>query len=279
MVSFRSLLDDAWRRTESVRWLAVVPFAWSLVQVDAVARVLSHGGVNLGVRFPVPSGLPTLWTFARAPATGITVDGPLGTSGVLPQYVGLAVPVVLGGLLAAGYLGELHAAMTASHGRGFVENVVRYGVRQVLYAGLVALVGLAVVGLASAVPAILLLAFPAFFVLGYLFYATPFLVVTEDRSLGGALDRSYRLAVDGGDHRSFFQRYLGAGALLSIPVTLVATNLGGAGVLLGALVTAPACLAFSAATLAYLDGGGGAGGSGREGDGPAASASGPDAPR
>ena len=269
MASFRSLLRVGWRRSEAVRWLAVVPLCWSLAQVDAVTRTVGFDGYSVGVRFPVPSGLPTLWTFARVPATGIVVDGPLGTGGILPPYVGLAVPVVLGGLLTAGYLGELHAAMTATHRRGFVENVARYGVQQMLYAGLVALVGLAVVELASASSGVVLLAFPAFFVLGYLFYATPFLLVTEERSLVGALERSYGLAVDGGAHVSLFVGYLLWGALVSVPVTLVFTNLGLPGVVLGASVTAPACLAFSAATLAYLDGVDGGGlGNAADTDGP-----------
>lgn len=278
MVSFRSLLDEGWERTESVRWLVVVPFCWSLAQVDAVAAVLGYRGFTVGLRFPVPSGVPTLWTFARVPSSGITVDAPLGAGGVLPPYVGLAVPVVVGGLLTAGYLGGLHAAMTPSRGRGFVEGVAHYGAQQVLYAGVVTLVGLALVGLASAVPASLLFAFPAFFVGGYLFYATPFVVVTEERSLVDAFDRSYRLADGGGDHLSFFLGYVGAGALLSVPATLVAVNLGLLGVVLGALCTAPACLAFSAATLAYLDGNGGAGEGDRQGNAPSAPGSGTDAP-
>ncbi|MFC5972266.1 hypothetical protein ACFPYI_13070 [Halomarina salina] len=255
MVSFQSLAGEGWRRTESVRWLVVVPFVWSFAQFGSVQSVLDYHGFTVGLRLPVPAALPTLWTFARVPSSGITVNPPTGAGGVFPPILGVPVAFVVGGLLTAGFLGELHAAMAAPERRGFVENVVRFAVPQLSYAALVALAGVLVGGLASVFPPAILVAFVGFFVAGYLFWATPFLVVTDDRSLAEAVQRSYRLAMDGGEHASFFFKYLGAGALLSIPVTLFTVNFGFVGLFLGAVVTAPLCLAFSAAALAYLDGG------------------------
>jgi len=255
MTSFREFLADGWRRTAAVRWLLVVPFGWSLVQFDAVRRVLANPGFHLGVAFPTPSPLPTLWAFTSVPTRGVTVETPLVVGGgPLAAAAGIALTVLVGGALAAGFLGALHAALTGADRGGFVVNVVRFGVRQTLYAGVVTLAGLLAVGATALSSPFVVVAVVGGFVAVYLFYATPFLVVTEGRSLAGAFRRSYRLAVGGGDYAAFFLWYLVAGALVSVPVTVLAVNLGVAGIVVGAAACAPACLAFTAATLLFLDG-------------------------
>ncbi|MFD1513582.1 hypothetical protein [Halomarina rubra] len=252
MTSFRALVRDSWSRTESARWLVVVPFVWSFAQFHAVASVLGLQGFSVGVRFPTPAALPTMWTFARAPQPGVVVGTPPSMDAPSLVVANLLFSTLVGGLLTAGFLGALHASTTGRK-EGFGESVTRYGLRQTLFAGCVALAGTAVFAVTALVPPLFLLAFPGSIVAGYLFYATPFLVVTDDLTLGDAFGRSYHLALRGGGYFSFFLGYLGVGALCSIPITLVSVNLGVLGLLAGATLTAPLCLAFAAATLTALD--------------------------
>ncbi|WP_254535796.1 hypothetical protein [Halomarina litorea] len=245
MVAFFDLLSDSWERTRPARGLVVVPFVWSLLQVGQIFRAVGSDRV-LDVAFPFPKAVVGLWSFVNPPAPdGFSVAGPLW---VLP------FALVAEGVLAAGYLGSLE--QTFRTGRyDFVANARRYVVDLLVYAVLVALVGFLVVAAALASGILgLLVGVPLFLLAGYLFYAAPFLVVTEDRSIGSALRRSYRLAVAGGEHLAFFVKYLVVGAVVSVPVSLLAYTAGVGGILLASAVAAPVGFAFSATTLAFLRG-------------------------
>lgn len=92
------------------------------------------------------------------------------------------------------------------------------------------------------------LAIPLSLLLGYLFYATPFLIVLRDDDLLPALRRSYALATEGGPHLRFAADYCGLVVAGSLLATLVVATLGVVGVVLGAVAVAQLSLALAFAT-------------------------------
>jgi hypothetical protein len=92
------------------------------------------------------------------------------------------------------------------------------------------------------------LAIPLSLLLGYLFYATPFLIVLRDDDLLPAPRRSYALATEGGPHLRFAADYCGLVVAGSLPATPVVATLGVVGVVLGAVAVAQLSLALAFAT-------------------------------
>ncbi len=265
MVAFERLVSDAWSRVD--HRLAAVPVLTALLQFDKVERVVGFRGGHFGVTFRFPTPVTDAWTFVGLPNQG----GGVNVTGPLPL---LAALVAVRAALAAGYLGSVHRSLSGRD-LDFVGSIQRYGPSILGYQVLVFAVGLlgvalAVGGLRGAGALVLLLGLPAYVVLGYLFFATPYLVVARDLALGDALARSYRLATSplaqseaqspsraaaaGGDYLDFAWKYLVAVALASLAGTALVVNGGMSGVLAGAVLAAPVGLALDAATMAFLDG-------------------------
>ena len=93
---------------------------------------------------------------------------------------------------------------------------------------------------------------PAFLVLSYLFYATPYLLVVADAPVGEALGRSYEWALAGGPYFAYGVAYLLFVAAVSAAGTVVVVNLGAVGILLGAVASAPVALALTFATTEFV---------------------------
>ena len=152
--------------------------------------------------------------------------------------------------LAAGYLGSVDQWI--EEGRfDFLGNVARHLPGLLGYTALVWGLTLlaASVGLVSGA---LLLIVPAFLLFNYLFFAAPYLVVVDGDGVVGALERSYRWAVAGDDYFAFAVQFFVAVALVSVPTTLVAVNLGVGGVTIAAFCVAPVGLTFTAATTLFV---------------------------
>jgi hypothetical protein len=243
MASFSELAGEAAERVRPVAELALVPFVWSLLQVGQVLRAVGGDSI-VDLSFPFPQAVVGLWSFVNPPVPdGVSVVGPLWA---------LPVLVVVEGLLTAGYLGSLHETFEVGK-YDFVANARRYAVEMVAYAVAVVVVGLVAVG-AAAVAGILgvLVGLPLLLLLGYAFFATPFLVVVEDCSFRAGLSRSYALAREGGAHTRFFVAYVLVGAGLSVPVSLFAYAGGLVTVVLASAAVAPVGLVLSATTLAFV---------------------------
>lgn len=238
---------DAWRRTERLAPLAVVPLITSALSFEKVRRASSAGGpgsFHAGVSFRFPTVVVDLWTFVSLPSAepGIHVTSPLWL---------LPLALVVHSALAAGYLGSISEGLDGG-GYDFVASVKRYALRLFAYNALVWTVGLAAFGLGVLTGPLVFLLIPLYVLLNYLFFAAPYLIVARDISVVAALEESYTRAVAGGPYFEFAVRYFVAVLLLSIPVTLVAVNLGPAGILVAAAVTARIGLAFSAAVMRFV---------------------------
>lgn len=241
---FSARLETGWRRATAYPELALVPVLSSLLSPDNVRRALEVRGTHFGVAFPFPPALPDLWTFVSLPSQGPGIN-------VSPTLPLVPVLILVQTALVAGLVGSVHEILETGE-YDFAQNAKRYFVRVLLFEVLVWTLVLATFAVGVAASPLLLLAIPAFFVLSYLFYATPYLLVVADLNLGDALARSYEWAVAGGSYLSFAFGFLLFAAAVSIVATAVVVNLGAVGILVGTVVSAPVALALTFATTEFV---------------------------
>ncbi|MEF8757080.1 MAG: hypothetical protein V5A33_02475 [Halobacteriales archaeon] len=244
-MTFPDRVGTVWPRVRPHLELALVPALTSLLAIENIRRVTQSDGFTIGATFRFPAPIIDLWTFVNVPAPQA------GGLFVSPLVAFFPVLLVVEGLIAAGYLGSVEATLRSGT-YDFVDSVRRYGVRIVIYTvlwnGVVFLLGL----LAVANPVFILVGIVLFLWLSYRLYATPYLIVTRDLSLGAALERSWGWGREGGEYFRFGVGYLLTVAAISIVGTFFVTTTGLVGVIVGVLVAAPLGLAFTAATMAFV---------------------------
>lgn len=241
---FSARLETGWKRATEYPELALVPVLSSLLSPDNVRRVLEFRGGHFGLSLRFPVALADLWTFVSLPSQGPGIH-------VSPTLPLVPVLILVQTALVAGLLSSVHEVLETGE-YDFAGSVRRYFVRILLFEVLVWALGLATFAIGVAGLSLVLLAIPAFFVLSYLFYATPYLLVVADLNLGDALARSYEWAVAGGSYFSFAIGYLLVVAAASIFGTAVVVNLGAVGILVGTIVSAPVALALTFATTEFV---------------------------
>lgn len=245
MSDVRSLLASGRSALEDHPALATVPFVTALLAVGNIERVAAFRGGHVGLKFPTPAPILDVWSLVSLPGTG--ASGP--SAGPLWLLPGL---VILQGVLAAGYLGAIHDAL-AGRPLAVADRVREHTLPLVGFQLLQFTVALVVVPLAAISPILLVPATLAVIAFSYLFYGTPFLVVTDDDGLVAALERSARLATRNRRYARFFIAVLVGGTVLSVPATAVVVNAGLVGVLVGDLLVAPLAVVVNAAVVALFD--------------------------
>ena len=222
-------------------WLVAVPAVASLVSISNLIRAL-NAGPGGGVTFPLPSGLPTVWTYASLP--GQTTPVATGVGGLLPGVAVFLVGAVFVGVLEAGLLGTL-AGLADGADRSFAAAASQHAVPVVAARLLVAGIVFVTFPVLLVVPAVALLIAPLLLVVTYVVYGLPFVIVVERRQFRSALDRTLQLARGGGDYARFAVAHLVAGAAVSVPVSsLIRGGLPGVAVALA--LTAPVGLFVAA---------------------------------
>lgn len=237
-----SLLARAARVAGRVSPYAVVPFVLSLA---AVEKVLSAGGrgFSMNVKFALPADVATVWTLVDPPAQGVTLNTPV-------PLVALPIFLVVEAALVAGFLGGVRDAY---RGRSpdFVGAASDHwlSILGVRVAQFVVFAGLGGAMLAAG-PVGVLVALPLFFLLGYLIWGAPYLVVLRDSDAITALAESAEVARAGGDYLLFTIGYALAVAAGSVVLSPLVSTAGVVGVLVGAaLVAYPAVVGAAAATI------------------------------
>jgi len=247
-IGFLSRLEAA--RDAAVRHLALalVPFVSVFLDVTNIVRVVSFRGGHAGITFRFPAAVVDYWTFASVPnpPDGVHVTGTL---------LFVPVAILLKAALAAGYLGSI-AEATGTGRYDFAANVRRYVVPFLGYIAITFLLGsgavlLGLLGGPGGAALLVFLLVPLFLIFGYLFYATPYLIVLRDVGLVAALRESYAYAIGDGAYAAFAIRYLVAVLLLSIVGTAF-VNLGAVGIVVGAALAAPVGLILNVAVMEFV---------------------------
>ncbi|RQH00870.1 hypothetical protein [Natrarchaeobius oligotrophus] len=168
---------------------ALVPVLLSVLEFDSVRRTVDQppGWTSVNFEFAFPSPLLDLWRFVDPPdpsgssgGVDVTVEVPFETvvlplEAIEPTFafvIGTAAIVYAAilGVVAAGYLGGIDRRLRGEPASIF-EFVARYAARLILYNLAVFAALLVAVALLVVAPELLVFAFPAVVVLGYLFYA------------------------------------------------------------------------------------------------------------
>lgn len=238
--------------------LAVVPLVVSLLQVDKIQRILASDGIHVGIKFGLPFPVLTVWQFVSLPGEGVAMSAGLPVGGgttpvsILAGLAGILVTAVL----SAGYFGSLVDALAgrqyafASHVRDhFVSFLVITVAPIVAFAPIALVVMLGTPGAAAVVVVVGLL---VVFVLGYLFYATPYLLVLRETSLLDAAEASVAFAKDGGPYARYFVGFVLVVVLVSPIATAVVVNVPVIGMVIGVPAGAVAGLAGNIATARFV---------------------------
>lgn len=245
VVEFSGLIGEAWGKFEETKWLLSVPVVMSLMNYGKVLEALKLEGFHFGIQFPLPEPTPTLWSFVSLPGKA---------SGALfsPEDVTFMVlMVLLGSYLEAGYLGSIRdevlmreSSFLRNAGRDFSEFLK---FNAMLHAVMMFLILTAVVS-----PLMALLAFLGLLLFLYAVYGTPFLISIYNLGFMDALTKSLSMAKNGGEYLDYAVKYLAAGALISIPLTLVVANMGISGLVVGLIISTPISLTLSTATVLFF---------------------------
>lgn len=239
MPTFTVRLADGWQRAGDQFPLTLVPILLAVMRTDSIRQVLTYDGVHFGIKFGVPASVVTVWQFVDPPSTGVTVNTGLPLS--LP-FTAVVVPlaVLLRAGLSAGYFGAI-AARLVGRGDGFAASVRAYflpflAVTVLPYLFIVPFalgaVGTGRVGGGAVLVAFVVLA-PLLLAVGYLFWATPYLLVLRETGLLAAARGSSELAVDGGPYLSYTIGYVGLVLLVSAVATAVVVNVPAVGLPIG----------------------------------------------
>lgn len=261
-----SLLSRTVEHTARVWPLTLVPLVATLLDVgrlrsllqppqpapsnsDSMQITVTETDRLFSVTFGVPRPVSTLWSFVNAQPNGVST-GLTGFDSVGVFLVALLLSAVISGVLAAGYLGSMNAALD---GRiDFLAAVRRYARPLVGFSLLEAGVGILLVAAGLVALPLIVVVAVALLVLAYLFFATPYLVVLEDAGLAPALRHSFELATNDGRVLGFFVGYVLVSAVLSVPISALAFAAEPLGLALAIVVSSPVALLLNVATLLFV---------------------------
>ncbi|WP_137288092.1 hypothetical protein [Natronorubrum halophilum] len=191
--------------------------------------------------------------------TELTVETPLQGVGIAIESGGAAgvwiaialfAYAAIAAIIVAVYVGGLDSRLRGER-VALLACVREYALRFFLYTLLLVGAVLLLVPFALLTPAVLLVAIPAAVVLGYLFYAAPFLFVVADASVVEAFRRSYGFAIDGGPYLSFALWHVTVAVVGSLVLSLF-VSAGPVGFLFALVLAAPLSLALTAASVSFV---------------------------
>ena len=259
MPPFTVRLADGWKRTGENISLILVPILLAVMQTDSIQQILTYDGAHLGVKFGVPASVVTIWQFVSLPGSGVTTNTGLPLSA---PYAMVVIPgvILLRAGLSAGYFGTIAAELLDRH-KGFAMSALAYFVPFLVITALpyvilaplaLGLFGFSSLGDGSAVVGAVLLLIPALIAAGYLFWATPYLIVLRRTGLVAAARGSYELAVNGGPYLSYTVGYVGLVVLVSAVATAVVVNLPAVGIPFGILIGGVLGLTLNVTTMRFV---------------------------
>ncbi|MFA9516599.1 hypothetical protein ACERIT_05185 [Halopenitus sp. H-Gu1] len=231
MPGFTTRLADGWHRAWAHLSLALVPIVLALFDTNKILAILQFDGGHIGFRLGLPISVVTIWLFVSVPNSGVAVNTGIPLDMLPIAIVTVPVLLVVQAVLTAGYFGSIRNVLN-NEPYGFVASCRRYFIPFLIITVLPFLfllpVALGVFGASvltggfGAVSIVLLLvALVGFLIAGYLFYATPYLIVLREEGIVDAARRSYGLAIQ---CRPYFAYAVGF-ALFALGVSPIATAL------------------------------------------------------
>ncbi len=212
---------------------------------------------------PTSPGAPGSDPFATGPGRGssseFTIDTPLESIAMPVQSLGLETLGWIGFLLliygviaaavTAGYLGGIDRRLRGERAAP-LTCLAQFAPRMLLYYAVFFGAMFLALPILLIAPPLLLLAIPFIILIGYLFYAVPFLLVVADEGVLESFRRSYGFALSGGPYLSFALWHVVVTGICSLVLSVLASG-GGVGVLIALLVVVPLSLVLTAATVSF----------------------------
>lgn len=262
MTSFTTRLADGLERAVANLVLVFIPIAVSLFEVTKILSIITYDGGHIGVRFGLPAGVVTVWQFVSVPNDGgVNVQPGLPIEAAPVAFATIPALIAVKAWLAAGYLGSIRNALDEGP-YDFLSNARRHFLPLLVITLVPVLVllpfalGVLTVGQGGpgtgAIFVLFGLALLAVFVLGYLFWATPYLVVLRDDGLLSAARASYGFAVDGGPYLAYSVGYAVFVLLVSPIATGVVVNVPAVGLAAGIIVGGFLGLVANVATMRFV---------------------------
>ncbi|NGM68759.1 hypothetical protein G6M89_07005 [Natronolimnobius sp. AArcel1] len=268
----------------------IVPFVLSLFPLEQFMRTLEpRRGVSINLELQFPSPILDLWSFIDAPepVTSMTVGEPTspGTPGSDPFATGtgpgssseftidtpfesvvmpaqsfgleifgwiallIAIYGVIGAAITAGYLGGIDRRLRGERAAP-LTCIAQFAPRMLLYYAVFFGAMLLALPILLIAPSLLLLAIPLLILIGYLFYAVPFLLIVDDAGVLESFRRSYSFALSGGPYLSFALWHVVVTGICSLVLSVLASG-GGVGVLIALIVVVPLSLILTGATVSF----------------------------
>jgi hypothetical protein len=239
-------LREALQATRDVAVLAVLPFVVALLRWNDLVRLGTDTSRVFSISFPLPHSFVTFWSFVQPPTDaggGIdptTLPAVVGVAFGAAFLLSLAAYVVVTGLLLAGYLGSIDQSIRT--GRfDFVANVRRYARSMVAYEALMLVVlgAIVLLPLLTTAPFLFPVAFVGVYVVGYLTYLVPYLVVASEDDLLEAIRHSAGLTTSRADAALAFLGFAVPATAFSLPLSRLAYTDGMLTAVAAAAVVAP----------------------------------------
>ncbi len=209
----------------------------AFMSIDNIRRILEFNGFHIGFRFSLPVTIPTVWDFVEPPPTP-------PSHYVVSFWLFIAlVSLVVNSVITYFYLRILMV-------RGLdyqppstpvrILDLILYGLIGLFFASIILVAGLAA-----------LILFPLIIILYYFIYATPYIIVAENKNIVEALATSIKLASTG-TYLAYTLSYIAIVLLTSPILTLITVNTKLPGVIVGSLIAGIIGLWLTSSTTAMI---------------------------
>ncbi len=222
-----------------------------------------HGASTIEPSGGTSGGDPLIGPSGRTTSSGadLTVENHLEVITAPLEALGLTlVPMLILGVLAyaasfavikAVYVGGIDRRLENRRSQP-IECIRRYSPRLFAYTLVVLGATLLLIPVLLVAPLLFLLALPAAFVLGYLFYAVPFLFVVDDAGFFEAFERSLEYALGNGAYFWFAVKHVVIAVGASVALSVTVSTGGPTGFLFALALATPLALVLTATTTSFL---------------------------
>jgi len=209
----------------------------AFMSIDNIRRVLEFNGFHVGFRLSLPVTVPTVWDFVEPPPSPPS------------YYVASAWFIIaLISLIVNSVITYFYLRIIMSRGLDHqppstpirIIDLILYGLIGLFFAAIIVVAGLAA-----------LMLFPLVIILYYFIYATPYIIVAENKNIAEALATSIKLASTG-TYLTYTLTYIAIVLLISPILTLITVNTKLPGIIVGSVIAGIIGLWLTSSTTAMI---------------------------